>query len=145
MVCLSLYMYIYTVYDCIVLLIDGTEGVYSHMIGISYSKFDYILVGLSWQSFSLLYKEVNGGITKNLKQVIVTGSEAVSRLVSNCMCLYDSYYILYTVNKYRSIIDTIRHTSTSMSHPRTIELKRDDETIIEAIEKELIKLGSEVL
>ena len=49
------------------------------------------------------------------KQIIITGNEAVSR----------------------SIADSIRRTSS-------VPLNRDDELRTDAIEKELIKLGSEV-
>ena len=61
----------------ILIVIDGTEGVFSHMMGVSYSMLDSIMIGLSWQWFSLIYKEKTNGIIK--EQVVITGSEAVTR------------------------------------------------------------------
>ena len=43
----------------------------------------------------------------------------------------------------RSIADTIRTTATK-TRQRAVPLNRDDESRIDAIERELIKLGSEV-
>ncbi len=55
--------------------------------------------------------------------IILTGSEAVSR----------------------SIVDSIRFAAaTCPGFQCSIPLNKDDETRVEAIEKELIKLGSEV-
>lgn len=57
------------------------------------------------------------------KYIILTGSEAVSR----------------------SIVDSIRKAAASCpGFNRSIPLNKDDEPRIDAIEKELIKLGSEV-
>lgn len=81
-------------------------------MGIPYSSLEHIVVGLSWQSLGVVYRE-----DKELKkQMIITGNEAVSR----------------------SIADTIRKIVS-------VPLNRDDESRIEAIERELIKLGSEVI
>lgn len=57
------------------------------------------------------------------KCVLLTGSEAVSK----------------------SLVDTIRSTAASCpGFMRSIPLNKDDESRIDAIEKELIKLGSQV-
>lgn len=48
------------------------------MAGVAYDQVEHIIIGLSWQSLSLVYKIENYPTTK---QIIITGSEAVSRLV----------------------------------------------------------------
>ena len=57
--------------------LDGTEGVYSRILGVSYLKLDHIVIGLSWQSIGLVYTEQGSNICH--KQMIITGDEAVSR------------------------------------------------------------------
>lgn len=101
---------------------DGTEGVYSRILGVSYLKLDHIVIGLSWQSIGLVYTEQGSNIHVCHKQMIITGDEAVSR----------------------SIADSINSTaSRSKVFGKAIPRNRDDEARIAAIEKELIKLGSE--
>ncbi len=58
-----------------------------------------------------------------MEYIVLTGSEAVSR----------------------SIVDAIRTTAAaSPGFMRSVPLNKDDESRVDAIEKELIKLGSEV-
>lgn len=76
------------------------------------------------------------------KIVVMTGSEAVSRseviLSSRASC----YAVTFDP---RSIVDSIRvAAATCPDFQRSIPLNRDDESRVEAIEKELIKLGSHV-
>lgn len=87
----------YIVYERVIHLlscIDGTEGLFSHMMGVLFSRLDMILIGLGWQSFSLIYNETANDITKKNQQVIITGSEAVSRYY-HCVC---AIHTLYTVH-----------------------------------------------
>lgn len=66
-----------------------------------------------------------GGPEPSVREfIILTGSEAVSR----------------------SIVDSIRTSAASCPNfMRSVPLNKDDDTRVEAIEKELIKLGSEVI
>ncbi len=78
-------------------------------------------IGLGWQSLILVYH--HGDEQESQKVVVLTGSEAVSR----------------------SVVDAIRvAAATCPSFRQSIPLNRDDESRVEAIEKELIKLGSHV-
>lgn len=81
-------------------------------------------VGLSWQSLHLLYRDANSPSSEAVKEyILLTGSEAVSR----------------------GIVDSIRASAAACpGFMRSIPLNKDDEARVEAIEKELIKLGSEV-
>lgn len=74
----------------------------------------------------LIYHSGGGGGPEHSVRefVILTGSEAVSR----------------------SIVDSIRTSAASCPNfMRSVPLNKDDDTRVEAIEKELIKLGSEVI
>lgn len=61
-------------------IVDGTEGVYSRTMSISYNQLEHIVIGLSWQSLGLVYKKAAGSQYLE-KQMIITGSEAVSKYV----------------------------------------------------------------
>lgn len=103
---------------------DGIEGHYSLEISISYNDFEHIVIGLGWQSLHLLYHWKGSGesVGESLREyVLLIGSEAVSR----------------------SLTDSIRATAASCpGFLRSIPLNKDDDARVEAIEKELIKLGS---
>ena len=86
-----------------------------------------VQIGLGWQSLHLIYHghgSTGEHLERSLKEyIILTGSEAVSR----------------------SITDSIRNSAAACpDFMRSIPLNKDDEVRVEAIEKELIKLGSEV-
>lgn len=49
------------------------------MTGVPFSQLSLILIGLGWQSFTLVYDETVNDIKKKNQQIIITGSEAVSR------------------------------------------------------------------
>lgn len=84
-----------------------------------------IQIGLGWQSLHLVYRTTASSSDEPSPReyIVLTGSEAVSR----------------------SIVDSIRTTAASCpDFMSSIPLNKDDESRIEAIEKELIKLGSQV-
>jgi len=78
--------------------------------------------GLGWQSLVFVYSSGGGG-SEEKKHILLTGSEAVSR----------------------SVIESIRKAAnTASNYTHSIALTKNNEEKVEAIESELIKLGSEV-
>lgn len=57
---------------------DGTEEEFSRIVGVTYSQINQMIVGQSWQLLELVYSD-KAAPRRPLKQVIVTGNEAVSR------------------------------------------------------------------
>eukprot|EP00731_Ephydatia_muelleri_P015406 Em0008g1126a len=97
---------------------DGTDGHYSREVGIQYKDFEHIVVGLDWQSLVLVY---TSKLRTQEKYVLLTGSEAVSRSITESIQLAVKECPDYT---------------------GSVALNKEDEMRVEAIEKELIKLGS---
>ncbi|XP_064384212.1 pleckstrin homology domain-containing family M member 2-like isoform X2 [Halichondria panicea] len=93
---------------------DGIEGNYSKELDIQYPQMDHIVIGLGWQSLGLVYACTE-------RCVLLTGREAVSRGIVETVC---------------------SAAGVCPGFLRSIPLNRDDDVRTEAIEKELIKLGS---
>ena len=97
---------------------DGAEGHYCREVGIHYKDFEYIVVGLDWQSLVLVY---TSKLKPREKYVLLTGSEAVSRSITESIQLA---------------------VKECPDYKGSVALNKEDEMRVEAIEKELIKLGS---
>ena len=63
---------------------DGIEGDFSRIVGVTYPQISEMIVGQSWQLLELVYSQEYS--RRLLKQVIVTGNEAVSRKCSGLAC-----------------------------------------------------------
>lgn len=77
--------------------------------------------GLGWQSLVFVYS--SAGYSAEKKYILLSGSEAVSRSITDSIC---------------------KSAAKAFNYKHSVTLSEDNDKTVMAIKKELIKLGSEV-